>query len=68
MPCDLHAPHRHVHVLAVTRGRLNRQDLQQLTQEATAACAQQRWERDAAQEVTRQLEQTREEGEWELQQ
>src|SRR6266700_5709409 len=42
---DDHAPHRHVHVLAVVQGRLHVQDFQALRQTATAACLEQRNER-----------------------
>src|SRR3989442_1201657 len=41
---DDHAPHRHVHVIAVIEGRLQVADLQALTKEATAACIVQRIE------------------------
>src|SRR5919106_6199354 len=34
---DDHAPHRHIHVLALVRGRLNTQDLQALRDSATEA-------------------------------
>ncbi len=56
-----HASHRHVHLVAVVRGRLTAQDLQALRQAATQACLQQRQERDRAQE---QQIQTREEAQW----
>jgi hypothetical protein len=45
-----HAPHRHVHVLAVVTGRLSPQDLQTLRETATGAALLQRKERDLAQE------------------
>jgi hypothetical protein len=54
-----HAPHRHVHVLAVVTGRLTTQDLQSLRETATHAALLQRKERDLAQE---QKEREREEG------
>ena len=57
-----HAPHRHVHVLAVIQGRLNPQDFQSLRQTATEACLAQRHERDLAREYK---EQEREEAQWE---
>jgi hypothetical protein len=41
-----HAPHRHVHIVAVVRGRLQAHDLQALRQTATEACAEQRKELD----------------------
>ncbi len=47
---DDHTPKRHVHVLAVARGRLNRQDLQSIIQKATEACLEQRRALDLAQE------------------
>src|SRR5205807_3701634 len=59
-----HAPHRHVHVVAVVPGRLQVQDFQSLRTTATAACLEQRRERDLARE---QQENMREEAEWELQ-
>jgi hypothetical protein len=57
-----HAPHRHVHILAVVQGRLEAPDLQTLRQAATAACLEQRRELDLARE---QQEREREEAEWE---
>jgi hypothetical protein len=64
-----HAPHRHVHVVAIVKGRLNVQDFQTLRQTATEAALFQRKCRDLAQEQ-RQREQEREEARdaaWELQ-
>ncbi len=55
---DDHAPHRHVHVLACVKGRLNTQDFQALRTTATQAALSQRQERDA----TRQQQQ--EGGQW----
>src|SRR6266516_2576363 len=46
---DDHTPKRHVHVLAMARGRLNRQDLQSIIQKATEACLEQRRALDLAQ-------------------
>jgi hypothetical protein len=43
-----HAPHRHVHVLACVKGRLNTQDFQALRETATEAALSQRQERDVA--------------------
>jgi hypothetical protein len=43
---DEHAPHRHVHVLALVKGRLNTKDFQALRQTATDAALFQRQERD----------------------
>jgi hypothetical protein len=45
-----HAPHRHVHVVAVVPGRLQAQDFQLLRQAATAAALEQRRQRDLARE------------------
>ncbi len=56
-----HAPHRHVHVVAVVKGKLQPQDFLALRQTATEACLQQRHERD----YLREKEQGREEAEWE---
>jgi len=57
-----HAPHRHVHIVAVVPGRLQVQDLQALRAEATEACLEQRHQRDLARE---QKGQEREEAQWE---
>jgi hypothetical protein len=51
---DDHAPHRHVHVLAVVNGRLNTQDFQALRQTATEAALIQRQECDLAQQQQQQ--------------
>jgi hypothetical protein len=59
-----HTPHRHVHVVAVVPGRLQVQDFQALRTTATAACLEQRQERDLVRE---QQVRGREEAEWELQ-
>ncbi len=59
---DDHAPHRHVHVVAVVPGRLQVQDFQQMRQTATAAALEQRHARDLARE---QQAQEREEAQWE---
>ena len=59
-----HAPHRHVHIVAVVPGRLQVQDFQSLRTTATEACLEQRRERDLVRE---QQENMREEAEWELQ-
>jgi len=61
---DDHAPHRHVHIVAVVAGRLNVQDFQALRLEATQACLNQRHERDLAREQ-KEREQEREEAQWE---
>ena len=57
-----HAPHRHVHVLAVVAGRLKKEDLQALREAATAAAGLQRTARDMARE---QQAREREEAQWE---
>ncbi len=59
---DDHAPHRHVHVVAVVPGRLQVRDFQAMRQAATEAALKQRHERDLVRE---QQEQEREEAEWE---
>ena len=51
-----HAPHRHVHVVAVVQGRLSREDLRSLTDRATTVCREQRVERDAGREAQRARE------------
>ena len=56
-----HAPHRHIHVVAVVQGRLTTQDLRSLTTRATAVCREQRAARDAVREAQR----GREEATWE---
>ncbi len=56
-----HAPHRHVHVVAVVEGRLSREDLRSLTDRATRECLEQRFERDAVREAQRARE---EEQQW----
>jgi hypothetical protein len=67
---DDHAPHRHIHVVAVVPGRLNVADFQELRKTATSACLQQRQERDLLKEQARtQKAQESEEGlGWEHQQ
>jgi hypothetical protein len=62
-----HAPHRHVHVLAVVDGRLTRDDLQALTRAATDASLTQRRERDQAHEATQREKEriAKEEAQWE---
>jgi hypothetical protein len=56
---DDHAPHRHVHVLALVSGRLNTQDFQALRTTATQAALSQRQERDMARQ-----QQQQEGGQW----
>jgi hypothetical protein len=58
-----HAPHRHVHVLAVVEGRLQRDDLHALTNAATGASLEQRSELDLAQEAKER--EAQEEAQWE---
>ena len=57
-----HAPHRHVHVVAVVPGRLQVRDFQAMRQAATAAALEQRHQRDLTRE---QQAQSREEAQWE---
>ncbi len=66
---DDHAPHRHVHVVAIVPGRLQVADFQALRASATAVCALQRKERDLARDAQRAIleaQQAREEAQWEL--
>ena len=60
-----HAPHRHIHVLAVLPGRLQVQDFQTMRQSATAAALEQRKQRDLMQEQQARMQ--GEGREWELQ-
>ena len=60
---DDHTPKRHVHVLAIARGKLNREDLQAIIQKATGACFEQRRALDRA--VEQQARGEREEAAWE---
>ncbi len=60
---DDHAPHRHVHVVAVVPERLNVQDFHAMRQVATDAALLQRRERDAALALKR----GKESPQWELQ-
>jgi len=59
---DDHAPHRHVHLVAVVPGRLHVQDFQEMRNTATEAAVAQRRQRDLVRE---QQEQGREEAQWE---
>ena len=59
-----HAPHRHVHVIAVVPGKLYAADFQAMRQTATEAGLWQRQERDARKEAQQKKEQ---EAQWELQ-
>jgi hypothetical protein len=61
---DDHAPHRHVHVVAVVPGRLHVQDFQAMRTTATAEGVAQRQERDLANALQKQQEQ---EAQWALQ-
>ncbi len=56
-----HAPHRHVHIIAVVHGKLQREDLRAVTNRATQECREQRFERDAVREAQRHRE---EEQQW----
>ncbi len=49
-----HAPHRHVHVIALVPGRLTRDDFMLLRETATEASLFQRRERDAAAGIKRE--------------
>jgi hypothetical protein len=60
---DDHTDHRHVHAVAIIRGRVERADLELLTQQATAACLRQRDQRDQTLNAVRHLE-LRQESEW----
>lgn len=53
---DDHAPHRHVHILAILPRKLQVQDLLALRQTATDAALQQRHQRDAIREAQQQQE------------
>ena len=59
---DDHTPKRHMHVLAVSRGRLKREDLHAIIQKATEACMEQRQELDR---VLERQGREREEAAWE---
>ena len=59
-----HAPHRHVHVIAVVPGKLYPADFQAMRQTATEVGLWQRQERDARKEAQQKKEQ---EAQWELQ-
>jgi hypothetical protein len=62
---DDHAPHRHVHVLAIIKGRVERDDLQALIERTTDVCREQRAELDAGRSTPRD-KQEKEDLEWEL--
>jgi hypothetical protein len=51
---DDHAPHRHVHVLALVKGRLNTKDFEAMRQTATQTALEQRQERDLQKEQQQQ--------------
>lgn len=59
-----HAPHRHVHVVAIVPGRLQVQDFQLMRKTATQAALAQRKERDLLRETQKQKEL---EAQWALQ-
>lgn len=58
-----HTPHRHVHAVAIVRGKLFTPDLEVIRQRATDAALFQRKERDLTRE---QQAREKEAGEWEL--
>jgi hypothetical protein len=61
---DDHTDKRHIHALAVVKGRLNVDDLAALRETATAEAQLQRQARDLIREATKR-EREREEAEWE---
>lgn len=63
---DDHAPHRHVHVLAILPKRLQVQDLKLLREVATEAALEQRQQRDAIREAQQKQERGKE-AQWDLQ-
>lgn len=63
---DDHAPHRHVHVIAILPRKLQVYDLKALREIATDAALDQRRERDTALELKRQQERGKD-AQWELQ-
>jgi len=62
---DDHTDKRHIHALAVVKGRLNRDDLQTLIDAATKEAQLQREARDLMREVEA-YQQEREEAQWEV--
>src|SRR6266704_3998466 len=60
-----HAPHRHVHVVAVVKGKLEQKDFASLRHAATEACVAQRGELD---QMRVQQAKAREEAAWEREQ
>jgi hypothetical protein len=62
---DDHTDKRHIHALAIVKGRLNRDDLQVLIQAATQEAQLQREARDLMREVA-ELQREREEAQWEI--
>jgi hypothetical protein len=63
---DDHSPHRHVHVMAIVKGRLERDDLEVLIERATDVCHEQRDELDAGRSTLKQRQPEKEDQEWEL--
>ena len=63
---DDHAPHRHVHVLAILPKRLQVHDLKILREAATEAALEQRQQRDAICEAQQKQERGKD-AQWELQ-
>jgi hypothetical protein len=62
---DDHTDKRHIHALAVVKGRLKREDLEALIQAATLEAQLQRGARDLMQEVEA-YQREREEAQWEI--
>lgn len=59
-----HAPHRHLHVLALLKGRLNTDDFRALREKATSVSLTQRQERDLAKQAIEAKQHEREEAQW----
>lgn len=59
-----HAPHRHLHVLALIPGKLNPHDFRALRETATQAALSQRQERDLARQAQERQARIREEAQW----
>lgn len=58
-----HTAHRHVHAVAIIRGRLSREDLHSLRERATQECREQQVERHLVKEAQRRRE---EERQWDI--
>jgi hypothetical protein len=61
---DDHTDKRHIHALAIVKGRLKREDLDALREAATEEAKLQRHARDLMREVA-ELQREREEAQWE---